>query len=46
MATLDQLKTHIEKAKTEFSDAIKKIRRQKQRPHFSTEEKKSKETRT
>ena len=24
MATLDQLKTHIEKAKTEFSDAIKK----------------------
>ena len=24
MATLDQLKTHIAKAKTEFSDAIKK----------------------
>ena len=24
MATLDQLKTHIEKAKTELSDAIKK----------------------
>ena len=24
MATLDQLKTHIEKAKIEFSDAIKK----------------------
>ena len=24
MATLDQLKTHIKKAKTEFSDAIKK----------------------
>jgi len=24
MATLDQFKTHIEKAKTEFSDAIKK----------------------
>ena len=24
MATLDQLKTHIEKAKTEFSDAVKK----------------------
>ena len=24
MATLDQLKTNIEKAKTEFSDAIKK----------------------
>ena len=24
MATLDQLKTHIEKAKTEFSDAIQK----------------------
>ena len=23
MATMDQLKTHIEKAKTEFSDAIK-----------------------
>ena len=24
MATLDQLKTHIEKAKIEFSDAVKK----------------------
>ena len=24
MATMDQLKTHIEKAKTEFSDAVKK----------------------
>ena len=24
MATMDQLKTHIKKAKTEFSDAIKK----------------------
>jgi hypothetical protein len=25
MATLDQLKTHIEKAKTEFDEATKKI---------------------
>ena len=25
MATLDQLKTHIEKAKTEFSEATKKV---------------------
>ena len=46
MATMDQLKTHIEKAKTEFSDAIKKAEDKKKRPHFSTEEKKSKATRT
>ena len=25
MATVDQLKAHIEKAKTEYSDAIKKV---------------------
>ena len=29
MATLDQLKIHIEKAKTEYSDAVKKAEDQK-----------------
>ena len=29
MATLDQLKTHIEKAKTEFSETTKKAENQK-----------------
>ncbi len=42
MATLDQLKTHIETAKTEFYDAVKKIGDKKNDPASRQKKKKVK----